>query len=229
MPPSRPSVLVLGTALLLGSVLAGCGKDTSAGKDAIALEASDSACTLAKTDLQAGHVTFAIKNTGSKVTEVYVYEGDRIVTEKENIGPGTSYNLTVTLKAGTYDVACKPGQTGDGIRQKITVTGSGSAGAAAADPEEAKAVAQYRSWVQQQADALVPVVDEFVAAVKAGDVAKAKSLYATSTWSRVRSGPAGTASRSPCGRRTARRAWRPSPTDWPPTCASCRPRSRRPT
>ena len=34
--------------------------------------------------------------------------------------------------------------------------------------------------MQQQADAVVPLVDRFAAAVKAGDVAKAKSLYAES-------------------------------------------------
>jgi iron uptake system component EfeO len=42
----------------------------------------------------------------------------------ENIGPGTMRDLSVDLGAGTYEVACKPGQTGDGIRQKITVTGA---------------------------------------------------------------------------------------------------------
>ena len=40
----------------------------------------------------------AVKNNGNKVTEVYIYEGKRIVTEKENIGPGTSYKLTSSLR-----------------------------------------------------------------------------------------------------------------------------------
>jgi uncharacterized cupredoxin-like copper-binding protein len=71
-----------------------------------------------------------VTNDGSKVTEVYVYakSGDaftRVVSEVENIGPGTSRDLDVDLSAGTYEVACKPGQKGDGIRQKITVTGTG--------------------------------------------------------------------------------------------------------
>ncbi len=53
-------------------------------------------------------------------------------------------------------------------------------GEATADPAAEKAVAAYRAYVQQQADAVVPLVDAFVAAVKAGDVEKAKSLYAES-------------------------------------------------
>ena len=83
----------------------------------------------------------------------------------------------MSLKPGTYEVACKPGQKGHGIRQKITVTKQGEA---VEDPQADKAVAAYRTYVQQQADALIPLVDEFVAAVKAGDVEKAKELYAPS-------------------------------------------------
>jgi uncharacterized cupredoxin-like copper-binding protein len=47
-----------------------------------------------------------------------------VVSEVENIGPGTSRDMDVDLSAGTYEVACKPGQKGDGIRQQITVTGA---------------------------------------------------------------------------------------------------------
>jgi uncharacterized cupredoxin-like copper-binding protein len=81
-----------------------------------------------------------VTNDGSKVTEVYVYakSGDaftKVVSEVENIGPGTSRDLDADLSAGTYEVACKPGQKGDGIRQKITVTGT-AAGAGTASSSE---------------------------------------------------------------------------------------------
>ena len=89
--------------------------------------ASDDSCDAATRPISAaGKTTFRITNDGSKVTEVYVYAaGDRVVTERENIGPGTSADLTVSLAAGAYELACKPGQKGDGIRQAITVTGEG--------------------------------------------------------------------------------------------------------
>ena len=119
----------------------------------------------------------AVKNNGNKVTEVYIYEGKRIVTEKENIGPGTSYKLTSSLKAGSYQVACKPGMTGDGIRTTIKVTGTGGT---SVNPQAKEAVDDYRAYVQSQVDSYMPVVDEFVAAVNTGDVAKAKSLFAKS-------------------------------------------------
>ena len=88
---------------------------------------------VSQTELPAGDTTFAVTNDGAKVTEVYVYAkyGDaftKVVSEVENIGPGTSRDMDVDLSAGTYEVACKPGQKGDGIRQKITVTGASAGG-----------------------------------------------------------------------------------------------------
>ena len=90
---------------------------------------SDTACDVAETELPAGGTTFAVTNKGTKVTEVYVYakSGDaftKVVSEVENIGPGISRDMEVNLSGGTYEIACKPGQKGDGIRQKITVTGA---------------------------------------------------------------------------------------------------------
>ena len=67
--------------------------------------------------------------------------------------------------------------TGDGIRTTIKVTGTGGT---SVNPQAKKAVDDYRAYVQSQVDSYMPVVDEFVAAVNTGDVAKAKSLFAKS-------------------------------------------------
>jgi uncharacterized cupredoxin-like copper-binding protein len=106
--------------------LAACSSSNS--KDAVRVTATDSACTPAEVAFTAGKTTFEVKNEGSKVTELYVYgEGDSVVGEVENVGPGTSRTLSVNLKAGTYQLACKPGQTGSGIRSDIKVEGKGGA------------------------------------------------------------------------------------------------------
>jgi uncharacterized cupredoxin-like copper-binding protein len=113
-------------AITLGLALVGaaCSSDEKGG--ATTVVATDSKCTPEKTSFAAGKLTFEAKNEGSKVTELYVYaKGDKIMGEVENVGPGTSRSLTVDLKAGEYELACKPGQTGKGIRAAITVTGSG--------------------------------------------------------------------------------------------------------
>ena len=138
---SRPAVLLTVPLLLATGALAGCGGDDSAGASTkVAVEAVDDSCTVSETDLEAGDVTIAVENTGNKVTEVYVYAEDdgaftKVVSEVENIGPGTSRDMDVDLAAGSYEVACKPGQSGDGIRQKIAVTGNGtgSGGTATSD------------------------------------------------------------------------------------------------
>lgn len=117
---------VLVPIVVLAAGLAACSSTDT--KGAIAVTASNDACKVAKTDLRAGKSTFAVKNDGDDVTEVYVYaKGDEVKGEVENIGPGTSRTLTADLGAGSYEVACKPGMKGDGIRTRITVTGTGGA------------------------------------------------------------------------------------------------------
>lgn len=76
---------------------------------------------------------------------------------------------------------------GDGIRQKITVTGDAASSGASTDPRLTAAVDAYRTYAQEQADATIPVVTQFADAIKAGDLEKAKSLFAPSRtgWERT--------------------------------------------
>ena len=131
----RPSA----AAVLLGALpfVVSCGGgDAETGSrptTTVAVAAGEDSCDVERTELEAGAVTFAVTNEGSSTTEVYVYGDDegeftRVVAEVENIGPGISRDLETDLAAGSYEIACKPGQTGDGIRTPITVTGDGSAG-----------------------------------------------------------------------------------------------------
>ncbi|MFD4396764.1 iron uptake system protein EfeO [Kitasatospora sp. NPDC058478] len=186
----RSTAAALLTLAVATATLAGCATkkdDKAGGADAVKINATDTACEVSKTSFPAGHVVLDISNKGAKTTEVYVYgAGDKIITERENIGPGTKATINAEIKAGSYEIACKPGMVGDGIRQKITVTGEG-ASTAAADPRLTAAVDAYRTYAQQQADATIPAVEAFAAAIKAGDVEKAKSLYAPSRtgWERT--------------------------------------------
>ncbi len=123
MRKSFTPVLVAAAAAVL---VAACGGTD--GTPVVQLTASNDSCVAATTELDAGKTTFRIRNDGDRVTEVYIYaKGDRVMTERENIGPGTSADLTADLTAGTYEIACKPGQKGDGIRQSLIVTGKGGA------------------------------------------------------------------------------------------------------
>lgn len=130
MRTPRSIAPIIAAASLL--TLVGCASDDpapdggSSDSDAVAITDTGDACQVSDTDLAAGKTTFEIKNDGDQITEVYVYaEGDKVVTEKENIGPGTSATMNVDLAEGMYEIACKPGMTGDGNRTSVHVSGEG--------------------------------------------------------------------------------------------------------
>jgi iron uptake system component EfeO len=175
-------VLALLAAGSLGGTLAACGGDGKSDAPAagaggpIAVKATDTSCEVAQNALSAGTHVFAITNAGAKVTEFYVYAaGDRVMGEVENITPGLSRELRVELPAGSYQTACKPGMIGDGIRTALTV--SGSSPALTEDALLAQATSSYTRYITSQTEALEQKTADFVAVVKAGDVAKSEALY----------------------------------------------------
>ncbi|MGW9023301.1 iron uptake system protein EfeO [Streptomyces sp. NPDC055722] len=182
----RLSVATAAAAAAL-SVVTGCTQK-SAAQDSdhlIQVTATDSKCEVSKKEFPAGHVELAVENKGAKVTEVYLlFPDDRIVAERENIGPGTKQTVTAEVKAGDYRVACKPGMKGKGIRQDLTATGGA---AAKRNPKLDAAVAAYRAYAQDQADETLPRVETFAKAIKDGDVEAAKKAYAPSRigWERT--------------------------------------------
>ncbi|AKN68971.1 peptidase M75 [Streptomyces sp. PBH53] len=182
----RLTVTAAATAATLTALSACTAKSDAKDGDAIQVTAADSACDTSAKSVPAGRVTLKIENKGSRATEVEIlFPDDRIVSEKENIGPGTKYTLTAEVKAGSYEIACRPGMKGHGVRQKLTVTGGGST--AKRDPKLDKAVAEYRRYAQDQADETLPKAAAFVRAVKDGDLEAAKKAYGISRlgWERT--------------------------------------------
>jgi iron uptake system component EfeO len=190
--PARKRLSVVGLTGLTALTLAACGggDSSSAGSDAaaddIAVAATDDACDVASSDLEAGVHQFTVTNTGSKVTEFYVYaDGDRVMGEVENIAPGVARELRVELPAGDYETACKPGMVGDGIRTALAVTGEATT--LNEDETLAQAGTDYQRYVQSQTGALVEQTTAFTDAVKAGDIEGAKALFpvARTYWERI--------------------------------------------
>ncbi|MGI8433158.1 MAG: cupredoxin domain-containing protein [Nocardioidaceae bacterium] len=120
-----PCVITAVVALSVTAAIGGCSKDNGSSAPTYKVDSTDTTCDVEKTDLASGPATFEVSNSGSDVTEVYIYAegGDftDIVEEAENIGPGTARSLDVDLNPGQYHVTCKPGMTGDGISTLITV------------------------------------------------------------------------------------------------------------
>ncbi|MFJ8729826.1 iron uptake system protein EfeO [Streptomyces bauhiniae] len=182
----RPIAIAATAAAALTALSACTAKSDAKDSDAIQVTAADTACDTSAKSVPAGQVTLKIENKGSRATEVeIVFPDDRIVSEKENIGPGTKYTLTAEVKAGSYEIACRPGMKGHGVRQKLDVTGSGKS--AKRNPALDAAVAGYRQYAQDQADETVPLAETFAKAVQSGDLAAAKKAYAPSRlgWERT--------------------------------------------
>jgi iron uptake system component EfeO len=184
-------VAVAGIGLATVAALAACGTQTpqeEKGGGAIAVNASDDACKVARTSADAGTITFEVTNKGSRVTEFYLYaEGDRIMGEVENVTPGLTRRLIVEVsEAGEYQTACKPGMQGEGIRDAFKVTGQADK-QVDTDTKLADATTSYQRWVNSQTGALETKTEEFVNAVKAKKVDDAKKLFPVARiyWERI--------------------------------------------
>jgi len=167
------AALVVVLVALLGN---GCGssEDAPPGAKKLSFELTDAGCVPNSTSAPAGAIVFEVENAGTTaVTEMEVMEGDAILGEKENLSDGLSGSFSLTLEAGDYTIYCPGGSDGEG-----TLSVTGKSNAAAGVPDEKSAVAQYRGYLEHNTDELVEQAEPFVAAIKAGEVEKAKSLYA---------------------------------------------------
>ena len=168
-------ILCAGATLLLVLFATACGssEDPPPGAKTLSFELTDEGCLPHRASAPAGPIAFEIENAGTgKVTEMEIMDGETVLGEKENLSDGLSGSFSLTLDAGEYTIYC-PG--GDEERGTLTVTGELKAkGSAEADA----AVARYRKYLEQNTEELAAKTELFVAAVVAGDVAEAKSLYA---------------------------------------------------
>jgi iron uptake system component EfeO len=171
---------VVATATVIG--LAGCtsssatGTSASAGARTVTVTLLQSGCRPEPAFVTAGATTFQVTNSGAAaVSELEVLQGDRVLAEKENLAPGLSGSFSVTLEPGEYTLYC-PGAATE--KTPLTVTSAASASSSrSASAALDKAVADYQTYVRDQAAQLVVATRGFAAAVTAGDGAKAKTLF----------------------------------------------------
>ncbi|HEY3492059.1 MAG TPA: iron uptake system protein EfeO [Solirubrobacterales bacterium] len=171
----------MGALVLLALFVSACGSsdDETTGGDAPATEQlgftlTDAGCDPVDAEAPAGPITFAVENASSDpdLHELEVLDGETVLGETPDLAEGDSGTFTLTLEQGEYTLLC-PG--GDGEPGTLTVTGELDT---ESSPEVEAAIADYRSYLEENTAELVSATEPFVAAVVAGDVAKAKSLYA---------------------------------------------------
>ena len=161
---------VLGPALLArvppgggaGRGAADCSRAAAgrqAGGRAVAVKLTDAGCSPSNLEVDAGRTTFKVTNAGtSRVSELELLQGSRILGEKENLVAGLSGSFTLNLRPGRYTLSC-PGGT-SAATGLLTV--GGRAAAASSDPRLQAAVTGYRGYVHGQAVVLVRRVRAFV-------------------------------------------------------------------
>ena len=144
----------------------------------VSVAVNDNACEPMQITVPSGQTVFQIKNDSTRKLEWEILKGVMVVDERENIAPSLSDKMTVTLLPGEYEMTC-------GLltnpRGKLIVTDSGFKDTTdeAALEKLAQPLGEYKKYVQGEAKELVTKTEAFVAAVKAGDIDKAKSLFAS--------------------------------------------------
>jgi iron uptake system component EfeO len=159
---------------LLAVFATACGsdEDAPAGAKTLSFTLTDAGCDPHNAEAAAGPINFEIENGGSStVTELEVLDGETILGEKENLTEGLSGSFSLTLEEGEYTLRCNGGEEEDGT---LTISGKLKAGNS---PEVEAAIAEYRDYLEQNTSELVARTKPFVAAVAAGEVEKAKTLY----------------------------------------------------
>ncbi|MGK9175957.1 iron uptake system protein EfeO [Yokenella regensburgei] len=139
---------------------------------------TDKQCEPMNLTVNAGKTQFIILNHSQKALEWEILKGVMVVEERENIAPGFSQKLTANLQPGEYEMTCGLLTNPKG---KLVVKGDATADAAKSEAllGLGEAITAYKAYVTTETAALVTGTKAFTDAVKAGDIEKAKSLYAS--------------------------------------------------
>ena len=189
---TRP--LSAAAAVLLAVTMAGCtdnpqnsaSSDSSAGggsgdTQTVKVTITDDTCQVEPAEVKSGKVKFEITNQGTKPNELEVLAENKlqIESEQENVGPGTTAQLTTALEQGTYYTACKPNMVGDfvGLSQFTVTQGEKVEIGDDTKAAEDKAIANYTSYTKDQVGQLLTATQEFTQAYTSGDTERAKQLY----------------------------------------------------
>jgi len=169
----RRSALQAGIATLLSCAFAAHAADVPQVKVTV----TDKQCEPMNLTVNAGKTQFLNVNQSQKALEWEILKGVLVVEERENIAPGFSQKLTANLQPGEYDMTCGLLTNPKG---KLIVKGQATADAAKSEAllSLGTAITDYKAYVTAETAELVKGTKAFTDAVKAGDIEKAKSLYA---------------------------------------------------
>jgi iron uptake system component EfeO len=172
------AMTTLGLVACGGSGAGTGGGSAHGGARTLAVKLTDQGCSPAKLTAPAGPLTISVSNSDSSaVTEMELKNAKGIILgERENIAAGLSGSFSLNVKPGRYVMNCPNGDSEDnGV---LLVSGTPApATATVSSALLSKAVAGYRAYVGKEAQRLLSGTRAFVAALRQGDVQRAKDLF----------------------------------------------------
>ncbi len=187
----RAPLMIVAMSATAGLTLAACGSSgggsssaasgSKATKQTVSVSITTAGCEPDKTSIPAGPTEFKVHNSGAAdISETELLGANDIIAgEKENVVSGLSGSFTLNVKPGKYQLYCPGGKSKEKV--PFTVTDSAAYRAPAVSAAQAElntATAGYATYVKDQVNQLVTNTTAFVAAIKAGNLAQAKTLYA---------------------------------------------------
>jgi len=187
MSLQRTTRIGIGVVAVLAVAVAGLGvyaylhrasvpKPAAGAPGSTAVTITARSCEPEALTVEAGRVTFQVKNASDRALEWEILQGVMVVEERENIAPGFTQTLTARLEPGTYQITC-------GLlsnpRGTLTVTAGKNAPAQALQPsliDLIGPIAEYKVYVTGEVAALAAATPPLVAAIKAGDLGQARTL-----------------------------------------------------
>jgi iron uptake system EfeUOB component EfeO/EfeM len=183
MPANRLKLILIGAigalvviVVALGVVFVSLRSASKPAGNAVSIEVSDTACTPNDVSVAAGTPDFSIRNTGTRAIEWEILNGVMVLAERENIAPGFTVEITPRLEPGSYQMTC--GLLSNPRGKLTVVAADGSTTALPAAPTLTDLVAptaEYRVYAIQSADQLTAAATATAAALKAGDLASART------------------------------------------------------
>lgn len=168
------AALCIGVAALLAIFISACGSsgdDSNPDAKTLSFKITDAGCDPHDASSKAGPINFDIESESSKVTELEVLDGETILGEKENLTEGLGGSFALTLEEGEYILRCNGGEEEDGT---LTISGKLTG---QSSPAVEEAIENYRAYLEENTAELTANTKPFVAAVVAGEIAKAQQLY----------------------------------------------------
>ncbi|WP_431221991.1 iron uptake system protein EfeO [Serratia sp. L9] len=167
----------LHAALLAAPALAFSANALAAEVPQVKVTVNDKQCEPMQLTVPAGKTQFVVHNTSQKNLEWEILKGVMVVEERENIAPGFTQKMTANLEPGEYDMTC--GLLSNPKGKLVVTAAAGTATNGKPDAMDLVGpIAEYKVYVTKEVEGLVKQTRLFTDAIKAGDVAQARKLYA---------------------------------------------------